>query len=68
LPAYRAHLGRTYGALGRLALARGDTRKAGECFGMAIDFLRDAVKQDAENALHRASLQEFDGEARRLAR
>jgi serine/threonine-protein kinase len=64
--AHRAQLGKTYGALGRLALARQNAGKAAEWFGKAVDSLREARKQDEENALLRASLGEFEGEARRL--
>jgi serine/threonine-protein kinase len=66
-PGYRGLLGRSYGALGRLALARRDAHEAAQWFRKATASLRRAVEQDRENSLHRAALDEFEAEAKRLA-
>jgi serine/threonine protein kinase len=66
--AYHAHLGRTYGALGRLALARKDAKEAAIMFDQAITTLGRALDQDGENASTRAALEEYNVEARRLKR
>jgi tetratricopeptide (TPR) repeat protein len=68
LPRYRGQLGRTYGALGRLALARKNTNEATALFDKAIATLGRALEQDAENALTRASLEEYQAEVRGLKR
>jgi serine/threonine-protein kinase len=66
VPIYRSHLGRTYGALGRLALARGNANEAAAWFRKAVESLRHALEKDRENALYRALLETFEGEVRRL--
>jgi hypothetical protein len=59
-PGYRGHLGRTYGALGRLALAGGDRRRAADWLAKAVESLRLAVERAPENALDRRSLEEAE--------
>jgi tetratricopeptide (TPR) repeat protein len=68
VPGYHGHLGRTCGALGRLALACGNPREATAWFARAVKSLRVAVDKDSENALHRAALEGLESEARRLGR
>jgi hypothetical protein len=66
MPAYRRLLGRTCGAQGRLALARGNTKEAAARFGEAVKSLHLALEKEKENVLTRAWLEEFEREARRL--
>jgi tetratricopeptide (TPR) repeat protein len=68
LPGYRAHLGRTYGAMGRLALARKNANNATAWFDKAITTLGRALEQDQENAITRGARDEYQAEARRLKR
>jgi serine/threonine-protein kinase len=65
VPGYPGHLGRTCGALGRLALARGDAKRSAAWFAQAAAHLRRALEHDPENAGHRAALDELAAEGRR---
>jgi tetratricopeptide (TPR) repeat protein len=65
VPGYRGHLGRTYGALGRLAAARGNAREAATWFARAVESLRRGLDQDKDHAINRLSLEEFEAELRR---
>jgi serine/threonine protein kinase/tetratricopeptide (TPR) repeat protein len=67
MPGYRGRLGRTYAALARLEMARGNANEAAGWYKKAIESLRRAIEQDSENALHRILLDTIESEARRLA-
>jgi hypothetical protein len=68
VPAYRGSLGRTYAALGRLALGRGDPRAAADWLTKAVETLRAAMERAPENALDRQALDDARGDlARALA-
>jgi tetratricopeptide (TPR) repeat protein len=68
VPAYCGSLGRTYAALGRLALGRGDPRAAADWLTKAVEALRAAAERAPENALDRQALDDARADlARALA-
>jgi hypothetical protein len=64
VPAYHGHLGRTFGALGRLAKARGDAQLAMDYLAKACASLQLALEQSPENAIDRRSLETFRAESK----
>jgi hypothetical protein len=61
---YRGDLGKTYTSLGRLAQSEGNTAKASEWFGMALEALEKAAKQSRHDIQLQHSLKAVQTEMR----
>jgi tetratricopeptide (TPR) repeat protein len=61
-PGFLGQLGRTYGALGRLALARGDARRAVGWLTKANQSFSAALQRAPESAIDRRLLEEVEAE------
>jgi tetratricopeptide (TPR) repeat protein len=66
IPDYRSHLGETYGALGRLALARGDPERAAYWLQKAKEALGEALRRAPGDAIIRRALDEVEADFSRV--